>query len=95
MNALTVKHLRRVPLAVQLSLVTGAARYRLVLRDGALMLLTRMAHLKYLSITSFLVAITNLKNDGSTWGDVTADTVNLPNGEKMSLYLSIMALRKK
>ena len=54
---------------------------------------TRMAHLKYLSITSFLVAIPNLKNDGSTWGDVTADTVNLPNGEKMSLYLSIMALR--
>lgn len=52
-----------------------------------------MAHLKYPSITSFLVAITNLKNDGSTWGDVTADTVNLPNGEKMSLYLSIMALR--
>ena len=54
-----------------------------------------MAHRKYLSITSFLVAITNLKNDGSTWGDVTAGTVNLPNGEKMSLYLSIMALRKK
>lgn len=45
MNALTVKHLRRVPLAVQLSLVTGAARYRLVLRDGALMLLRHAWHI--------------------------------------------------
>lgn len=36
-----------------------------------------------------------IKNDGSTWGDITADTVKLPNGEEMSPYLSIMALRKK
>ena len=35
-----------------------------------------------------------IKNDGSTWGDITADTTKQPNGEQMSPYLSIMALRK-